>query len=60
MMLTLLYMTMMKTVMTLRCCTTFPYSRETADSVLFDTGDVHEDQDVDHVVHLSSMEVDSM
>lgn len=53
-------MTMMKTVMTLRCCTTFPYSRETADSVLFDTGDVHEDQDVDHVVHLSSMEVDSM
>jgi len=37
----------------------FPYSTETADIVLPDIDDLHEDQDVDHVVHLSSMEVDS-
>jgi len=38
----------------------FPYSRESGDCVLPDIDDVHDDQHVDPVLHLSSMEVDSV
>ena len=38
----------------------FPYSQESGDCVLPHIDDVHEDQDVDPVLHLSSMEVDSV